>query len=105
MLCCEPPELVVDGCSVRTSGVSVGCVIVGTGAGWTVTGAMGVAGADMGLIGLTGLVGFVGFVSDFTQVFEDVTQEPNNGVPYGSGQVLVLTWVIDPTNPAWQDSV
>lgn len=91
MLCCELPELVVDGCPVVASGVSVGCVIVGTGACWTVTGAMGVTGADMTwLIGLTGLVGFVGFVSDFTQVFEDVTQEPNTGVPYGSGHVLVM---------------
>ena len=64
-----------------TSGVSVGCGVVGadtTGAGADTT---GVAGAEMGLMGLTGEVGFVGFDKDFTQEFDEVTHAPHTGCP------------------------
>lgn len=90
---CAGAELAADGAAevaevvwldweVGTSGVSVGCVIVGadtTGAG---TGVTGVETADVtGLIGLTGDITFVGFVSDFTQESELVVHAPNNGLP------------------------
>lgn len=62
-------------------------VVIGTGAGITIAGALGIAGADMGLSGLlgfsglTGLVGLVGLLSDLTQVFEEVSQSPHTGCP------------------------
>jgi len=83
-------SLACVGCDEGASGVSVGCVIICAGPGRAVAGAMGVAGADMGLTGLLGLSGltgltgdstFVGLVTDLTQVFDDVTQEPQAGCP------------------------
>lgn len=64
------------------SGVSVGCVIVGTDTTGASTGVTVVETADVtGLIGLTGDITFVGFVSDFTQESELVAHAPNNGLP------------------------
>lgn len=64
-----------------------------------------VVGADMLEVGLTTLVGFtgdtglvtlVGLVTDFTQVFEVVTQGCHTGLPYGSGQIEERVWVMFP---------
>lgn len=86
--------------------MSVGCVIIGAGATGTATTAAGVALADVtlaGLIGLTGDVGFVGLLIDFTHVPDVVCQTlDHTGLPYGSGQLLVCCWTIDPVYPAWQ---
>lgn len=63
------------------------CVVICAGAGITIAGALGIAGADMGLSGLlgfsglTGLVGLVGLLSDLTQVFDEVSQSPHTGCP------------------------
>ena len=83
----EVPEVVwlgdalLDG-EVGASGVSVGCVIVGTDTTGAGTGVTVVETADVtGLIGLTGDITFVGFVSDFTQESELVVHAPNNGLP------------------------
>lgn len=95
--------LVEEDGAVGASGVSVGVVIIGAGTGCTITGAVGIAAADVGLTGLTGLTGLstlVGLVTDFTQVFDDVTHEPQTGAPYGLGQALVMVCVIDPVYPA-----
>lgn len=79
----EVPELVWLGGAGSVVVDSV--VVVCAGAAGTITGAVGIAGADMtgetGLIGLTGDSTFVGLVTDFTQVFEDVTHEPHTGCP------------------------
>jgi hypothetical protein len=80
-------------------------VVISTGAEITVAGALWIAGADMGLSGLlgfsglTGLVGLVGLLSDLTQVFDEVSQSPHTGCPYGLGHMLLRVCVMLPTNP------
>lgn len=76
-------SVLLDG-EVGASGVSVGCVIVGTGTTGAGAGIAGIETADValsGLIGLTGLSTLVGFVTDFTQESELVTHAPNNRLP------------------------
>ena len=78
----EVAEVVWLDWEVGASGVSVGCVIVGTDTTGAGAGVTGVETADVtGLIGLAGDITFVGFVSDFTQESELVVHAPNNGLP------------------------
>ena len=73
---------VSDGESVCVSGV-----VIGAGVG-TVTGATGIAGADMGETGLTGDSGLVGFVTDLVHESLVKFHCPQTAEPYGSGQTL-----------------
>jgi hypothetical protein len=49
-----------------------------------------------GLTGETGLVTLVGFVTDFTQLFDVVTQGCHTGLPYGFGHVEERVWIMLP---------
>jgi hypothetical protein len=80
------------------SGV-VSTVIVGTGVGGAITGALTMAGALM--TELSGDSTLVGLLIDLTQVFDVVAQAfDHTGLPYGFGHVLVIDWVMLPVNPA-----